>query len=449
VQPVITIVGRANVGKSTLYNRLTRSREAIVDDFPGVTRDRMVGRGAVGDQAFWVIDTGGYESGVSSDLDDAVQHQFQHALDESDAVILVVDAQAGLSTGDEHIVDRLRGGDVPIYIAANKSEGMDSDVAIAEFYSLGIGSALFPVSAKHGSGIQEMMLEILPPTEESASEAADTADEIPRVAILGKPNAGKSTLANKLVGTERMIVSEIAGTTRDSVGTHFSCHGREYYLIDTPGVRRRSRISEKLERLSIVKALQTMEQAHVILLVIDARVGITEQDARLAGLIQEAGRGMVLVINKWDGLESHQKTRVRRGLDTALPFLESVPVMFVSAKFGSSVDKIMPAVQRVYESVMANLGTGKLNSALRRAVEAQPPPRVGRQQIKLKYAHQGGKNPPTVVIHGNLLNKVPESYKRYLARSISREFELAGTRVALWFKTSGNPYVRTRSRVRP
>ena len=448
MQPVITIVGRANVGKSTLYNRLTRSRDAIVDDYPGVTRDRLVGRGVVGDQAYWVVDTGGFERGAVSELEAAVQLQFQFALEESDAVILVVDARDGVSTGDEDIVDRLRGCEAPVYIAVNKSEGLEDGMATAEFFRLGIGSALYALSATHGTGIADLMEDILSDVGEDDPEGASEVIECPKVAILGKPNAGKSTLVNKLVGQDRMIVSDAAGTTRDSVGTFFKSRGRDYYLIDTPGVRRKSRISENLERLSIVKALQTMERADVIILVIDARIGITDQDARLAGLIREAGRAMVLLVNKWDGLESHLKTRVRRGLDTGLPFLDSVPLLFISAKYGSSVDRIMPAVQRVYESAMADLSTSKLNSVLRRAVEAQPPPRVGLQQIKLKYAHQGGKNPPTVVIHGNLLNKVPDSYKRYLAGRISREFDLHGVRVDLWFKTSSNPYARTPSRVR-
>lgn len=448
VQPVISIIGRANVGKSTLYNRLTRSRDAIVDDYPGVTRDRLVGRGVVGNRACWIIDTGGYERGAASALEDGVLQQFQIAVEESDAIILVVDGREGLSTGDVEIVEQLRGYEIPVYIAVNKCEGMEEGMAAAEFYSLGIAETLFEISATHGSGLHEMMESILPESEPGVAEDTAAEADSPRVAIFGKPNAGKSTLVNKLVGQDRMIVSNVAGTTRDSVGTHFTSGGRDYYLIDTPGVRRRARVSEKLERLSIVKALQTMEHAHVIILVIDARIGITDQDARLAGLIREAGRSMVLVVNKWDRLEAHRKTRVRRGLETELPFLDTVPVLFISALYGSGVDLIMPAVQRVYESAMANLGTARLNSVLRRAVEAQPPPRVGQQQIKLKYAHQGGKNPPTVVIHGNLLNKVPESYKRYLASRISREFGLTGTRVDLWFKTSSNPYARGSSRVR-
>jgi len=445
-QPVISIVGRTNVGKSTLYNRLTRSRDAIVDDLPGVTRDRLIGKGMLGDRAYWVIDTGGYEHTEASALKASMHQQFLLAVEDSDAVILVVDGRDGVKVADEEIVRELRGFKVPVYIAVNKSEGVDPNVITADFHRLGLGAAIFAVSARHGNGIREMVDAILETTENSSTYDENLEVDHPRLAILGKPNVGKSTLANKLLGEDRMIVSDIAGTTRDSVVTPFSKDGREFYLIDTAGIRRKSRVTEKIERISIVKTLQTLDRAHVIILVIDANIGITDQDATLAGLVREHGRSMVLAVNKWDGLEAYQKNSVRRGLDRALPFLDTVPVLFISARHGSGVGQIMPAVERAYESAMADLGTAKLNVLLRHAVEAQPPPRVGRQQIKLKYAHQGGKNPPTVVIHGNLLHKVPEAYKRYLARSISKGFKLTGTRVNLWFRTSDNPYRRGSSR---
>jgi GTP-binding protein len=445
-QPVISIVGRANVGKSTLYNRLTRSRDAIVDDLSGVTRDRLVGKGALGGRSFWVVDTGGYENGGASELESAIRKQFDLAVEGSDAVILVVDGREGPAAGDTEIADRLRRAEVPVYVAVNKSEGRERELATAEFYRLGIGTALYAISATHGSGVGEMMEDILDAIlSDRAPQGNSVEVDCPRVAVLGKPNAGKSTLVNKLIGEDRMIVSDAAGTTRDSVGTRLTFGGRDYTLLDTAGIRRKSRISEKLERISIVKALHTMEHAHVIILVVDARLGITDQDARLAGLVQQAGRGMVLVINKWDGLEAHQKTLVRRSMARGLPFLDHVPVLFVSAKYGSGLDRVMPAVQRVYDSAMADLGTAKLNDILRRAAESQPPPRVGRRQIKLKYAHQGGKNPPTVVIHGTLLDKMPESYKRYLANRIGRELGLTGTRVNLWFRTTQNPFAGARS----
>lgn len=445
-QPVISIVGRANVGKSTLYNRLTRSRDAIVDDFPGVTRDRMVGKGVLGNTAYWIVDTGGYEHQDASAMQTLMQQQFLMAVEDSDAIILVVDGRAGLNISDEELVNVLRSLTVPLYVAVNKSEGLDPDVATAEFHQLGIGAELFAVSAKQGNGIKVMMDAVLKFAAEGCVEECDADADRPKVAILGKPNVGKSTLVNRLLGENRMIVSDIAGTTRDSVATPYSREGRAYYLIDTAGVRRKSRVSEKIEKISIVKTLQTLQRAQVIILVVDAKIGITEQDASLAGLVREHGRSMVLAVNKWDGLEPHHKDKVRRGLRRGLPFLDSVPVLFISAKHGSGVGRIIPAVDRAYDSAMADLGTAKLNVLLRRAVEAQPPPRVGHNQIKLKYAHQGGKNPPTVVIHGNLLHKVPESYKRYLASSISKGFKLTGTRVNLWFRTSSNPYLHGSSR---
>jgi len=445
-QPVISIVGRANVGKSTLYNRLTRSRDAIVDDLPGVTRDRMVGKGILGDTAYWVVDTGGYEHQATSTIQTLMQQQFLLAVEDSDAIILVVDGRSGLSIADEELVNALRSLTAPLYVAVNKTEGVDPDVATAEFHRLGIGAELFAVSARQGNGTRKMMNAILKSVAEGCAQDGDAEADRPKVAILGKPNVGKSTLVNRLLGENRMIVSATAGTTRDSVATPYSREGRQYYLIDTAGIRRKSRVSEKLEKISIVKTLQTLQRAQVVILVVDAKAGITEQDAALAGLVREHGRSMVLAVNKWDGLEPHQKDKVRRGLERGLPFLDSVPVLFISAKHGSGVGKIFPAVDRAYDSAMADLGTAKLNVVLRRAVEAQPPPRVGRNQIKLKYAHQGGKNPPTVVIHGNSVNKVPESYKRYLASSIGKGFKLTGTRVNLWFKTSSNPYLRGSSR---
>ena len=446
MKPVISIVGRANVGKSTLYNRLTRSRGAIVDDLAGVTRDRLVGHGHLGDSPYWVVDTGGYEQTGESGLELLVQRQFQIAIEESDAVIFVVDNRAGLTVGDEEIAEVLRGSNVPILVAVNKSEGVDPDIAPAEFHRLGIGESIVAISADRGTGVQHLIDLVLTRVASKEETELQLEPDAPRIAVLGKPNVGKSTLVNRLLGEERMIVCDQAGTTRDSVYIPFLFEGNRFALIDTAGVKRKARVTEKLERVSVVKTLQTLERAHVVILLVDAREGVTDQDATLAGLVRQHGRSMVLAVNKWDGLDQHEKDRVRRGLRRELPFLDSVSVLFISAKHGSGVGGVMPAVQKAYESAMANLGTAKLNVVLRRAVEAQPPPRVGRQKVKLKYAHQGGKNPPTVVIHGNLLHKVPDSYKRYLASSISKGFKLTGTRVNLAFRTSRNPYNRSHSR---
>ena len=445
MKPVITIVGRANVGKSTLYNRLTRSRDAIVDDLAGVTRDRLVGHGYLGDSPYWVVDTGGYEQTGESGLELLVQRQFQMAIEESDAVIFVVDNRAGLTAGDEEIAVVLRGSKVPVFVAVNKSEGIDPDIAVSEFHRLGIGEAIVAISATRGAGIRHLIDLILAKVAGKEETESKIETDTPRIAVLGRPNVGKSTLVNRLLGEERMIVCDKAGTTRDSVHIPFLFKGNRYALIDTAGIKRRARVIEKIDRISVVKTLQALERAHVVILLVDAREGITDQDATLAGLIREHGRSMVLAVNKWDGLEQHEKDRIRRGIKRELPFLDAVPVLFISAKHGSGMGGVMPAVQRAYESAMANLGTAKLNVLLRRAVEAQPPPRVGRQEVKLKYAHQGGKNPPTVVIHGNLIHKVPDSYKRYLASSISKGFKLTGTRVDLAFRTSKNPYNRSNS----
>ena len=446
MKPVISIVGRSNVGKSTLYNRLTQSRDSIVDDLAGVTRDRLVGHGHLGDYPYWVVDTGGYEQTGESGLELLVQRQFQIAIDESDAVIFVVDYRVGLTVGDEEIAKVLRGSNVPIFVAVNKSEGIDSEIAAAEFHQLGIGESIVAISADRGTGVRNLIDLVLEKVAGKQEVETQLEPDTPRIAVLGKPNVGKSTLVNRLLGEERMIVCDQAGTTRDSVYTHFMFDGNRYALIDTAGVKRRARVTEKLERISVVKTLQTLERAHVVILLVDAREGITDQDASLAGLIRQHGRSMVLAVNKWDGLDQHEKDRVRRGIKRELPFLDSVSILFISARHGSGVGGVMPAVQKAYESAMASLGTAKLNVVLRRAVEAQPPPRVGRQAVKLKYAHQGGRNPPTVVIHGNLLHKVPDSYKRYLASSISKGFKLTGTRVDLSFRTSKNPYNRSHSR---
>lgn len=444
MKPVISIVGRANVGKSTLYNRLTRSRDAIVDDFAGVTRDRLVGEGRIGGNDYWVVDTGGYDQDDDSGLRTSMQRQFQIAIDESSAVVFMVDGRAGLNATDLEIAKVLRGCEAPVFVAVNKAEGLDPDLVMAEFHSLGIGLTMFSISAKNGSGVRSMIESILTQiTIETKPEELNTA--VPRIAIVGKPNVGKSTLANRLLGEDRMVVCDLPGTTRDSVHSTFSVDDKHYVLIDTAGVRRKSRVIEKIEKISVVKTLRTLEQAHVIVFVVDA-TDVTSQDATLAGLIREYGRSMVLVVNKWDGLSQHERDSTRRGLRRTFPFLDAVPVLFVSAKYGSGLGGIMPAVQRAYDSAMMDLNTAKLNVVLRQAVEEQPPPRVGRQQIKLKYAHQGGKNPPRVVIHGNLLHKVPESYKRYLARSISKGFRLTGTRIDLSFKTSTNPYAQRSSR---
>lgn len=441
--PVIAIVGRPNVGKSTLFNRLTRSRDAIVDHQPGVTRDRIMGCGRHEGAGFRVIDTGGLDYNDEDDLSGRSREQVHAAVEESDAVIFLVDAREGLTSDDRRIAEWLRRVDAPVYLAANKVEGQNVQAITAEFYELGLTRTVFGVSAIRGTGVHALMDDILSAFPGGAETAPDTGAM--NIGVVGRPNVGKSTLINRLLGDERLLVLDRPGTTRDRVKVSWTYEGEEFCLIDTAGVRRRSRVQEKLEKYSVVKTLLTIEEAHVVVLVLDARGGIVDQDARLAGLIRDSGRSMVLAVNKWDGLSEAERSRVKRSLDRKLPFLDDVHVLFISAKHGTNVGWLMPAIKKAADSAMAELGTSDLNRVLRRAVELQPPPMVGKRHIKLKYAHQGGKNPPVVVIHGNLVHRISPSYKRYLCSHIRRGFGLEGTPVELIMKSAKNPYAKERS----
>ncbi len=444
MRPVISIVGRPNVGKSTLYNRLTRSRDALVDDRPGVTRDRMVGLGRVGGTPCWVIDTGGLESEGGS-LQQMLRRQVDVAVQGSDAVLFMLDGRSGPSPDDIEIAGYLRRCGVPVFPVVNKTEGLAPELGTAEFHALGLSNPPTAVSARQGAGINMLMEHILD-TVSATGAAAEVDRSAPHVGVVGRPNVGKSTLVNRLLGEERVLVCDEPGTTRDSIRIPFRHAGRDYVLVDTAGVRRRSRIQDKLEQFSVARTLQTIEQVDVVVFVLDAQAGVSDQDARLAGLVRDGGRSMVLVVNKWDGLTNEQRQRVRRELDRKLPFLDDVDRLFVSAKFGSGLGHLVPALARAYSSAMADLGTGRLNAVLQQAVAAQPPPLAGRRRSKLKYAHQGGKNPPQVVIHGNLLDKIPESYRRYLSRRVARAFGLTGAPVRIVFKSGENPYARKASR---
>jgi GTP-binding protein len=441
VKPVIAIVGRPNVGKSTLFNRLTRSRDAIVHDVPGVTRDRHYGEGRQGSRAFIAIDTGGLEPGAEEGIYVEMRRQAEQAIAESDAVIFLVDGRAGLTPGDRQIAGKLRRLTSPVYLAVNKVEGMQSDTAVAEFHELGLGDPAAIASA-HGQGVNELMDLALSTFnfDEPSSEEDDAARGHPRVAIVGRPNVGKSTLINALVGEERVIAFDKPGTTRDPIEVPFERAGRRYTLIDTAGVRRRGKTGTPVEFFSIVKALQAIEAANVAVLTLDAVDGVTEQDAHVAGYILERGRALVLALNKWDAATKEQRDRMKSEMQWKLGFLSYAEVHTISAKEGKGLAPLMRSVDAAYAAAMSRLSTPKLTRALIAAIEKQSPPKRGVIRPKLRYAHQGGVNPPRIIIHGNALDRVPDSYKRYLEGFFRNKFELVGTPMAIEFRTGRNPY---------
>ncbi|MHB8474049.1 MAG: ribosome biogenesis GTPase Der [Gammaproteobacteria bacterium] len=437
--PVIALVGRPNVGKSTLFNSLTRSRDALVADQPGLTRDRQYGIGQIGPRPYLVIDTGGLSSDQDG-IDALMAQQAMVAVREADVVLLLVDARAGLSSADETIAAQLRRQARQLYLVVNKTEGMDSARATLDFHSLGVEP--LPISAAHGHNVAallERVLEALPVDADVPTDAAAATEGI-RVAVLGRPNVGKSTLVNRLLGEERVLTFDQPGTTRDSIFIPFERDGQAYTLIDTAGVRRRSRVDEGIEKFSVIKTLQAIEAAHVVIMVLDASEGITEQDAHLLGHALESGRALVLAVNKWDGLESDQRTLIKRELDVKLPFLDFAETHFISALHGSGVGPMFKAVQSAYSAATMKLSTPQLTRALLEAVISHQPPLVRGRRIKLRYAHQGGSNPPLIVIHGNQTEYVPKDYSRYLAKYFRELFKLAGTPVRIEYKSGSNPY---------
>jgi len=445
VKPVIALVGRPNVGKSTLFNRLTRSRDAIVHDMPGVTRDRHYGEGRLGERAFIAIDTGGMEPGAEGIFVE-MGRQAEQAIAESDAVVLVVDGRAGLTPGDRAIAQKLRRSKTPLFIAVNKTEGMQSDTALAEFHELGL-PRLAPISAAHGEGVSELMEALLAGFPEKERDEEKDDEGHPRVAIVGRPNVGKSTLVNALVGEERVIAFDKPGTTRDPIEVPFERAGRKYTLIDTAGVRRRGKTGAPVEFFSIVKALEAIEASNVAVLLLDASDGVTEQDAHVAGYILERGRALVIGVNKWDAADADARARVKNELQWKLGFLDFAETHFISAKAGKGMAPLMRSVDAAYAAAMAKLATPKLTRAMIGAVEKQSPPRAGLIRPKLRYAHQGGMNPPRIVIHGNALDQVPESYKRYLEGYFREKFRLVGTPLRIEWRTSKNPYANKRKRL--
>ena len=440
--PIVVIVGRPNVGKSTLFNRLTRSRDAIVADAPGITRDRHYGQGRLGQKPHLVVDTGGFEPVATEGIYHQMARQTRQAVDEADVVLFVVDARAGLTAQDQVIADELRKTGRKIFIVVNKAEGLSPEEAAAEFHALGLGEPL-AVSAAHGENITDLIdhaLAEFPSVDESA-EAEE--DEQPRIAIVGRPNVGKSTLVNALLGQERVIVFDQPGTTRDSIYIEFEHGGRPYTLIDTAGVRRRGRISDAAEKFSVVKTMQAIADANVVVLVLDAKQDISEQDAHIAGFIVEAGRALVLAVNKWEAVDESTRESVKRTLARKLNFLSFARTHFISALEGHGIGGVMKSVDAAYAAAIAKLPTPKLTRALQAAVTQQQPPRAGYGRPKLRYAHQGGSNPPRIIVHGTALEHVPASYRRYLERFFREVFKLQGTPLKVELKSGRNPYVRT------
>ena len=445
MKPVIALVGRPNVGKSTLFNRLTRSRDALVADLPGLTRDRHYGEGRVGERPFLVIDTGGFEPVAKEGIMFQMALQTKQAVAEADVVVFIVDGRQGMTPHDKTITDFLRKSGRKVMLVVNKGEGMKYSAVVADFYELGMGDP-YVISAAHGDGVADLVEEAL---NEAFAQRPDNAEELDppergvKIAIVGRPNVGKSTLVNTLIGEERVIAFDMPGTTRDSIEVPFERDGKNYTLIDTAGIRRRGKVFEAIEKFSVVKTLQSISEAHVVILLLDAQQDISEQDAHIAGFILESGRALVVAVNKWDGLQSDERDEIKIDLDRKLDFLSFAKTHFISALKASGIGPMMKSVDAAYAAATADLSTPRLTRALIEAVEKQEPRRKGSIRPKLRYAHQGGQNPPIIVIHGNALDAVGEPYKRYLEKHFRDTFNLVGTPLRIELRVGKNPFART------
>jgi len=437
----MALVGRPNVGKSTLFNRLTKSRDAIVADFAGLTRDRHYGNARQGAREFIVIDTGGFEPDAASGIYKEMAKQTQQAVAEADVVVFVVDARQGVSAQDHDIANYLRKLGKPCVLAANKAEGMLEGAQLAEFYELGLGE-VHAVSAAHGQGIRSLVdLALKPlnlPEEEDAPEAEPG---VIKLAVAGRPNVGKSTLINVWLGEERLVAFDLPGTTRDAISVPFERNGQKFELIDTAGLRRRGKVFEAIEKFSVVKTLQAIESANVVLLLIDATQGVTDQDAHIAGFILENGRAVVLAVNKWDAVDDYQRELVKRSIETRLSFLKFANLHLISAKKRQGLGPLWASIAQAYRAANCKMSTPVLTRLLLESVQFQSPKRSGMFRPKMRYAHQGGMNPPVIVIHGNSLDHVTDAYKRYLEGRFRQHFDLVGTPLRIEMKTSANPYV--------
>ena len=439
--PVVAIVGRPNVGKSTLFNALTRTRDAIVADIPGVTRDRQYGYARIGAVPCVLIDTGGLVERPNG-IEAQMREQTEKAVAECDYIIFLADARAGLTTQDRHIAEELRRAGKPVTLAINKSEGLDPDMVAADFQVLGIG-APHSIAAAHGQGCLDLIDHVLEGLKPAGNPADDTSAI--RVAIIGRPNVGKSTLVNRLLGEERVIASDKPGTTRDSIMVPFQRDGRDFLLVDTAGVRRRSKVDDPIERASVARTLQAIAEAHVVVMVLDAHDNIGDQDASVLGQALERGRVLLIAINKWDGIPSDQREEIRRQLSLKLDFVPYAPHHFISARHGTGVGEMARDLVRGFDAAMRAMPTPLLTKVLEKAIEAHQPPLVKGRRIKLRYAHQGGRNPPRIIIHGNQTVSVPEAYRRYLANVYREAFDLFATPVAIDFRSEANPYDRLKA----
>ncbi|NIF30624.1 ribosome biogenesis GTPase Der [Enterobacter sp. Cy-643] len=482
--PVVALVGRPNVGKSTLFNRLTRTRDALVADFPGLTRDRKYGRAEVEGREFICIDTGGID-GTEDGVETRMAEQSLLAIEEADVVLFMVDARAGLMPADEAIAQHLRSRQKPTFLVANKTDGLDPDQAVIDFYALGLGE-IHPIAASHGRGVTTLLEHVLVPWmddidpreqpeemdedeaywaafnakngivsddeefEEEEEEEAFNPQDLPiKLAIVGRPNVGKSTLTNRILGEERVVVYDMPGTTRDSIYIPMERDEREFVLIDTAGVRKRGKITDTVEKFSVIKTLQAIEDANVVLLVIDAREGISDQDLSLLGFILNSGRSLVIVVNKWDGLSNEVREQVKETLDYRLGFIDFARVHFISALHGSGVGNLFESVREAYDSSTRRVSTALLTRIMNMAAEDHQPPLVRGRRVKLKYAHAGGYNPPIVVIHGNQVKDLPDSYKRYLMNYFRKSLDVMGTPIRIQFKEGENPFAGKRNTLTP
>lgn len=450
--PTIVLVGRPNVGKSTLFNRLTKSRDALVADFPGLTRDRHYGRGLGASQPYLVVDTGGFEPNTDSGILKEMARQTLQAIDEADVVIFLVDGRQGATPQDMEIANRLRKCNAPVLLAVNKTEGMQKAVVSADFHELGLGYPL-SISSAHGEGVRDIIEEALAHFKDEKIEEAPvndyTGDKIPKVAIVGRPNVGKSTLVNALLGEERVIAFDEPGTTRDSIHIDLEKNGKHYTLIDTAGVRKRGRVFEAIEKFSVIKTIQAIEEANVVILVVDAQEGITEQDAHVAAYILDAGRALVVAINKWDGLKEDERDWIKREIDRKLQFLDFAEFHYISALRRKGLPELFKSVDTAYKAAFAKLATPQLTRVLLDALQQHQPPISKGIRPKLRYAHQGGSNPPIVVVHGSHVDGVKDAYTRFLEKTFRRTFQLSGTPLRVQYKQGHNPFAEDDEKRKP